>query len=65
MAPYSASKAALTGYLTALRHEVRRARITVLDVRPPHLETGLVERAIAGSAPPHFHRGTTSTRWWH
>lgn len=51
MAAYSASKAALTGYLTALRHEERRRRVTVLDVRPPHMETGLVDRAIAGSAP--------------
>lgn len=51
MAAYSASKAALSGYLTALRREVRRAGVTVLDVRPPHMDTGLVGRAIAGVAP--------------
>ena len=33
MAAYSASKAALSAYLTALRREVRRAGIGVLDVR--------------------------------
>ena len=56
MAAYSASKAALTGYLTALRREMRRAGIDVLDVRPPHLETGLADRAIAGT-PPAFPPG--------
>jgi NAD(P)-dependent dehydrogenase (short-subunit alcohol dehydrogenase family) len=56
MASYSASKAALSGYLTALRREVRRARVSVLDVRPPHLETGLADRALAGT-PPAFPAG--------
>lgn len=51
MAAYSASKAALSAYLTALRREVRRPGIAVLDVRPPHMDTGLVDRAIAGQAP--------------
>lgn len=51
MAAYSASKAALSAYLTALRRELRRSRVTVLDVRPPHLETGLADRALAGSPP--------------
>jgi NAD(P)-dependent dehydrogenase (short-subunit alcohol dehydrogenase family) len=51
MAAYSASKAGLTGYLTALRREVRRDGLAVLDVRPPHLETGLADRAIAGAKP--------------
>jgi short-subunit dehydrogenase len=51
MAAYSASKAATSAYLTALRREVRRDRITVLDVRPPHLETGLADRALAGVPP--------------
>lgn len=51
MAAYSASKAALSAYLTAVRREVRRDRITVLDVRPPHLETGLADRALAGEPP--------------
>ena len=56
MAAYSASKAALSAYLTALRREVRRDGITVLDVRPPHLETGLAGRALMG-VPPRMPRG--------
>lgn len=51
MAAYSASKAAISGYLTALRREVRRQGVSVLDVRPPHMETGLADRAIAGEPP--------------
>jgi NAD(P)-dependent dehydrogenase (short-subunit alcohol dehydrogenase family) len=51
MAAYSGAKAALSAYLTALRREVRRRRITVLDVRPPHLGTAFGDRALAGSAP--------------
>lgn len=56
MAAYSASKAATSAYLTALRREVRRDKISVLDARAPHLETGLAERALAGS-PPRMPRG--------
>lgn len=51
MAVYSASKAALTAFSTALSAELRRHKIRVLDVRPPHTETGLVTRAISGEAP--------------
>ncbi len=51
MAAYSASKAALSAYLTALRRELRRRKIGVFDIRPPHLETGLAERALAGDRP--------------
>ena len=51
MAAYSASKAAMSAYLTALRRELRRDRISVLDARPPHLETGLADRALAGEPP--------------
>lgn len=51
MAAYSASKSATSAYLSALRREVRRRRITVLDARPPHMETGLAERALAGDPP--------------
>lgn len=51
VAHYSAAKAALSAYLAALRHEQRRARINVIDVRPPHLATGFSERPLAGSAP--------------
>jgi short-subunit dehydrogenase len=52
MAAYSASKAALSGYLAALRRERRRDGLLVLDVRPPHLDTPFAERALAGSPPP-------------
>lgn len=51
MAAYSASKAALSAYLTAIRRELRREGITVLDARPPHMETGLADRPLAGDAP--------------
>lgn len=52
MAAYSASKAAISGWLTALRPEQRRRGVTVFDIRPPHIETGLAGRAVAGEAPP-------------
>lgn len=51
MAAYSASKAALSAYLTAVRRERRRQLAVVLDVRPGHMETGLAERALAGEPP--------------
>ena len=51
MAAYSASKAALSAVATALRTELRRSRVHVYDVRPPHTETGLADRPIAGQAP--------------
>jgi len=51
MAAYSASKAALSAYLSALRREVRRAGVHVLDVRPGHLDTGFEGRALAGHPP--------------
>ncbi len=51
MAAYSASKAGLSAWLTALRPEQRRRGVTVFDIRPPHVETGLADRAIAGTAP--------------
>jgi short-subunit dehydrogenase len=56
MAAYSASKAATSAYLTAVRRELRRDRISILDARPPHLETGLADRALAGT-PPRLPRG--------
>ena len=52
MAAYSASKAGLSAWLTAVRPELRRRGVTVFDIRPPHIETGLAGRAIAGQAPP-------------
>jgi hypothetical protein len=43
---------AISGWLSAVRPEQRRRGVTVFDVRPPHIETGLASRAIAGQAPP-------------
>jgi len=51
MAAYSATKAALTAVDRALAKELRRAGVDVIDVRPPHTETGLVDRALSGEAP--------------
>ena len=51
MVAYSASKAALTAADQALQRELRGSRIRVVDVRPPHTETGLASRPIAGEAP--------------
>jgi cyclic-di-GMP-binding biofilm dispersal mediator protein len=51
MAAYSASKAALTAFDAAAAAELRRAGIRVVDARPPHTETGLAGRPIAGEAP--------------
>lgn len=51
MVAYSATKGALTAADRALEHEVRRRGITVVDVRPPHSDTGLERRPLAGEAP--------------
>ena len=51
MAFYSATKAALSAIDTALARELRPRRIDVIDARPPHPETGLANRAIAGEPP--------------
>ncbi len=51
MAAYSASKAAAAAATEAIRREFRRMKVTVIDVRPPHTETGLATRPIAGEAP--------------
>ncbi|GAA1906681.1 SDR family NAD(P)-dependent oxidoreductase [Nocardioides lentus] len=50
MADYGATKAALASWLQVLRRENRR-RFGVLDLRPPHLDTGLAERALVGEPP--------------
>lgn len=50
MAAYSASKASLAAFLSALRREVRR-QFTVLEVSPGHMETGFAGRALAGDPP--------------
>ncbi len=51
MATYSAVKAAASTLFLAAAKEARRSKIRVLDIRPPHTETGLAGRAIAGEAP--------------
>ena len=51
MAAYCASKAALTAFDAVLRTEARRSKVRVIDARPPHTETGLADRPIAGVAP--------------
>lgn len=51
MAAYAASKAALTAADRALARELRRAGVQVIDARPPHTETGLAGRPLAGTAP--------------
>lgn len=51
MAAYSAVKAATAALFEAVRAEARRSKIRVVDVRPPHTETGLARRAIAGDPP--------------
>jgi cyclic-di-GMP-binding biofilm dispersal mediator protein len=51
MAEYSASKAALAAFDTAAARELRRARIRLVDARPPHTETGLADRPLFGAAP--------------
>jgi cyclic-di-GMP-binding biofilm dispersal mediator protein len=61
MAFYSATKAALTAFDHALARELRRRRIDVLDIRPPHLATGLDSRPIAGE-PPRLAEGMAPDR---
>jgi cyclic-di-GMP-binding biofilm dispersal mediator protein len=51
MAAYGASKAAVRSFDEALGREARRRKIRVIDARPPHTETGLATRPIAGQAP--------------
>lgn len=51
MSAYSASKAARSAVAVALRAELRRSGVRVVDVRPPHTETGLASRPLAGTAP--------------
>ena len=51
IAHYSAAKSALSAYLKAVRHERRRHGLSVIDVRPPHLDTGFSDRGLAGEPP--------------
>jgi cyclic-di-GMP-binding biofilm dispersal mediator protein len=60
MHAYSASKSALSAWLSSLRLELRRDGIQVLEARPGHTETGLADRPLFGSAPQ-MPTGMTST----
>ncbi|MDE3008246.1 MAG: SDR family NAD(P)-dependent oxidoreductase [Acidobacteriota bacterium] len=51
MSAYCASKSAAHAAMAVAAREWRSKKITVLDVRAPHTETGLVERALWGQAP--------------
>lgn len=51
MVAYSASKAAAAAGLAALAREGRRVGVAVIDLQPPHTETGLALRPLAGTAP--------------
>ena len=48
---YGASKAAMKSFNDAFSREARRSKVRVIDARPPHTETGLADRAVAGTAP--------------
>lgn len=65
MAAYSASKAGIWGAMTGAARELRRQQIDVIDIRPPHTETGLANRPISGVAPKlpeGLHPETVATR---
>ncbi len=51
MAVYTATKAGLAAFDAAAGRELRRSRIRLVDARPPHTETGLATRPIAGRSP--------------
>ena len=51
MSVYGASKAAVRSFDEALAREARKAGVRVIDTRPPHTETDLASRAVAGTAP--------------
>lgn len=58
MAAYCATKGGLTAFDRAVAAELRRRQIRVLDIRPPHTETGLAQRPVAGQ-PPKLPTGAT------
>ena len=51
MGAYCASKAAAAAAMAVAAKELRAKKVAVLDIRAPHTETGLVNRALAGTAP--------------
>lgn len=48
---YAAAKAGLSSAAVVVGRELRRRKVTVIDARPPHTETGLAGRAMFGAAP--------------
>lgn len=48
---YSAAKAGVSAGFRALACEARPRRVSVIDARPPHTETGLAGRPLHGEAP--------------
>lgn len=59
MSAYVASKSAHAAWLRAIRLELRRPLIRVIEARPGHTETGLADRAVFGTAPA-FPTGMTT-----
>ena len=51
MGAYCASKVAAKTAMGVAARELRRQKIRVLDIRAPHTETGLITRALEGTAP--------------
>jgi short-subunit dehydrogenase len=51
MAAYCAAKAATAAFVAGAAIELRRQGVRLIDIRPPHTETGLADRPIAGQAP--------------
>jgi len=51
MSAYCASKSAAKSALKIAAREFRSKKLSVLDIRAPHTETGLVDRALFGTAP--------------
>ncbi|MET8690034.1 SDR family NAD(P)-dependent oxidoreductase [Streptomyces sp. NPDC004732] len=50
-ADYTASKAALSGWLGVLTEELAPRSVAVLDIRSPRLDTGFTERSLTGRPP--------------
>ncbi|MEU6995313.1 SDR family NAD(P)-dependent oxidoreductase [Streptomyces sp. NPDC046465] len=50
-ADYTASKAALSGWLGVLSEELAPRSVSVLDFRVPHLDTGCADRPLIGRPP--------------
>ncbi|MFF1375078.1 SDR family NAD(P)-dependent oxidoreductase [Streptomyces sp. NPDC058308] len=50
-ADYTASKAALSGWLGVLAEELAPRSVAVLDIPVPHLDTGFADRPLIGRPP--------------